>query len=117
MKKLMTALTIVFTALSIVGYSQEKKGKITGTVVDGSTKIVESATIALLRVKDSSVAKISVADKIGNFSFDGVPEGKYVVSITAVGHQKGFSESFEVTATNSTIALKTIELVPATKAL
>ena len=97
-------------------YAQTGNGKVNGIVIDGNSKIIESATITLLRAKDSSVFKMSVADKTGKFSFDGIGEGKYIVSITAVGHNKGFSEIFEIKS-NSTITLKTIELVPVTKSI
>jgi iron complex outermembrane recepter protein len=115
MRKMMILLT-VFT-FSIVSHAQNRNGKITGTVIDGNTKTIESATITLLRAKDSSVAKMSVADKTGKFVFDAVPEGKYMVSITAVGHNKGFSETFEITEANSSITLKTVELIPEAKNL
>src|SRR5262245_22378092 len=117
MRKLITLLTVFFTTLSLVSFAQVTTGKVSGTVVDGSAKIIESATITLLRVKDSSVAKISVADKTGKFSFEGVTEGKYVVAISAVGHDKGFSESFEINSANTAVVLKTIELVPVTKTI
>lgn len=84
-------------------------GKITGTVIDGSTKTIESATITLLRAKDSSVVKMSVADKAGKYQFEAVPEGKYMVSISAVGHNKGFSETVDINSANAVVTLKTIE--------
>jgi hypothetical protein len=115
MRKLAILLTVL--TLSIVSHAQKGNGKITGSVIDGNTKTIESATITLLRVKDSSVAKMSVADKTGKFVFDGVTEGKYVVSISAVGHTKGFSEAFEINEANSSITLKTVELVPVAKSL
>ena len=112
----MGLLTIGFLTFSIGVFAQAKnqfgQGKVNGTVVDGSTKIIESATITLLRSKDSSVAKMSVADKAGKFVFEGIADGKYLVSISAVGHQKGFSETFEINSSNSSVTLKTIELVP-----
>jgi len=115
MRKLAILLTVL--TLSIVSLAQKGSGKITGSVIDGNTKTVESATITLLRMKDSSVAKMSVADKTGKFVFDGVAEGRYIVSISAVGHTKGYSETFEITEANSSITLKTVELVPAAKNL
>ena len=117
MKKIISLLTIVFIALSIDSQAQMQNGKVTGTVIDGNTKTLESATITLLRAKDSTVAKMSVADKTGQYSFDGVPEGSYLVSISAVGHNKGYSEQFEINAASPSIKLKTIELVPAAKSL
>ncbi len=109
MRKMMILLTVL--TLSIVSHAQNRIGKITGSVIDGNTKTIESATITLLRAKDSSVAKMSVADKTGKFTFEGVPEGKYMVSITAVGHNKGFSETIEITGANPSVTLKTVELV------
>ena len=108
---------ITFLSISLTSFSQINNGRVTGTVVDGSTKIVESATITLVRVLDSSVAKMSVANRSGNFIFEGVAEGNYFVSITAVGHQKGFSESFEINASKADITLKTIELIPVAKSI
>ncbi len=117
MKKIMTLLTVALTALSLVSFAQLKNGKVSGTVIDGSTKTIESATITLLRAKDSSVAKMSVADKTGKYEFDAVPEGRYLVSISALGHTKGFSEIFEISNANPSAVLKTIELVPQAKAI
>ena len=125
MRKILTSLTVVLT-LSFASHAQlnypaadakELKGKISGTVIDGNTKTIESATIALLRAKDSSVAKMSVADKTGKFEFENIAPGQYVVSITAIGHTKGFSETFDINASNLSVTLKTIELVPHAKAI
>jgi len=112
MRKFIGLLTIGFLTLSICSFGQVKNGKVSGTVIDGSTKVIESATITLLRAKDSSVAKMSVADKTGKFVFEGIVDGKYLVSISAVGHNKGYSETFEISSANTSIVLKTIELVP-----
>ena len=116
MKKILTLSTIL-VMLSVISQAQIKNGKISGKVIDGNTKTIESATITLLAAKDSSVAKISVANKEGNFVFENVVEGKYIVSITAVGHTKGFSEIFEINSSNNNVTLKTIELVPIAKNL
>ena len=73
MRKILTLLTVALT-LSIVSLAQLKNGRIAGKVIDGSTKTIESATITLIRAKDSSVAKISVASKEGNYVFENVAE-------------------------------------------
>jgi iron complex outermembrane recepter protein len=116
MRKLMTLLTIALT-LSLVSHAQVKNGKISGSIIDGNSKTIESATITLLRAKDSSVAKMSVADKSGTYSFENIAEGSYIVSISAIGHTKGYSETFVINATNSVVTLKTIELVPVIKSV
>jgi outer membrane receptor protein involved in Fe transport len=117
MRKILTLLTVGLTALSLVSHAQVKNGKVSGVVIDGSTKTIESATITLLRSKDSTVAKIGVADNTGRFSFENVPEGNYFVSISAVGHERGFSETFVVDENHSSVDLKKIELVQKMKSL
>src|SRR5258705_4813976 len=117
MRKIMTLLTIALMSISLVSFGQMNSGKVSGTVIDGSARTIESATITLHRTKDSSVAKMSVASKSGNFVFEGIDEGKYFVSITAVGHQKGYSETFEISAAMSSVVLKTIELIPQAKSI
>jgi len=115
MKHITALLTVLI--ISLVSLAQMGKNKISGAVVDGSQKTIEAATIALLSTKDSSTVKFSVADKDGKFAFENIPNGKYMVMITATGHQKGFSESFEVSESNQTVQLKTIELIPVAKAM
>ncbi len=117
MRKILGLLTIIFLALSLVSHAQTNTGKITGTVIDGGQKTIASATITLIRVKDSSVVKIGAADKTGKFEFEAIGEGRYLVAISVVGHQKSFSEAFDITPSNSSVVLKTIDLVPLSKDL
>jgi len=117
MRKVVIMVAIALFTLSFTSFGQSGKGKVSGVVIDGNTKTIESATITLLKAKDSSVLKMSVADKSGKFNFDGIGEGKYIVSITAVGHNKGFSEAFEISQSNMNVTLKTIELVPVAKSI
>jgi iron complex outermembrane receptor protein len=112
-KNIITVLISMSLALS--SYAQTKSGRIQGTVIDGNTKTIESATITLLRSKDSSVIKMAVADKTGAFVFENVPNGSYFVSVTAVGHNKGYSENVTLNTGEENLKLKTIELVPAAK--
>ena len=115
MKKMMSLMVII--SLALIGHAQTNKGKITGHVIDGSEKTIAAATITLLKAKDSSVAKMSAANKEGDFEFDGTAEGKYLVAVSAVGHKKAFSDAFEINEANQVVALKTIELVPTSKDL
>ena len=117
MRKIQNLLALLLTSLSLVAFSQPNGGKVSGTVVDGSAKTIEAATITLLRAKDSSVAKLSVADRTGHYTFEGIGDGKYLVSISATGHQRGFSEVFEINAANPQVTLKTIELIPQAKTI
>ena len=109
--------SLLFLLTLFGAVSKAQTGRVSGTVVDGSAKVVESATISLQKAADSSTVKFSVAGKDGAYSFDGIAYGKYLVSVSAVGHQRGFSPVFEITSANETVQLKTIELVPTEKAM
>jgi hypothetical protein len=116
MRKILTLIAVILSGLT-VSHAQQTTGKISGNVIDGNSKIIESSTITLLNAKDSSVVKIAAADKLGHFVFENIPEGKYLVSVSAVGHQKGYSEIFSLTPQKSSLILKTIELIPQAKNL
>jgi iron complex outermembrane recepter protein len=118
MRTIFSLIIIIFLLiLSYASYAQTKGGRVKGVVIDGSAKTIESSTITLLKAIDSSVVKINAADKNGNFEFENVQDGKYIVSVSAVGHQKGYSQIFEITPEKNVADLKAIELIPQTKSL
>jgi len=116
MRKMMTLLTVLIS-IAFVSQAQIKTGRISGVIKDGNQKTLQSASIMLLSSSDSAVVKLSVADKEGKFQFEGIKEGKYLVSVSAIGHSKEYSKVFEINEANSNIDLKTIELVPEVKSL
>lgn len=105
----------LFAFLISLAAQAQVKGHISGKVEDGSQKTVESATISLLRVTDSAAVKLSVADKSGQFTFDNIASGRYFVAVSAVGHQKAFSETLTIDEAHQDVAVKTIQLVPQDK--
>ena len=93
-------------------------GKVSGTIKDGGNqKIIDAATVSLLKIKDSSIAKVAVTDKNGNFVFENVKEGAYLVVATSLGHTKVYSNSFSVSVNNYLVALGSLQLVPVNKNL
>jgi len=111
------SLLTLLTGLALFVQGQIKNGKITGSIKDGPQKNLQSATISLLRVKDSSTVKFTVTDKEGNYEFSNVKEGKYLVSVTLVGYEKSYSQSFDISEANSEIKLGTITLTEAAKSI
>jgi hypothetical protein len=110
-------LLAVLLGMAMIVRAQTKTGKISGTIKDGPQKNLQSATITLLRAKDSSSVKFSVTNKEGNYEFVNVAAGKYLVSVTLVGYEKAFSAPFEISAANSEVNLGTIALTEAAKGL
>ena len=110
------SLLLVCFLLALSSAIAQNAGKISGTILQNG-KPAEGATISLLRAKDSVTLKLSAANKEGVYAFEDIAEGKYFVSVTAVGHQKFFSEVFEVDPSNQNIQVAAIRLTQDTKSL
>lgn len=109
---LLAAMSIAMTSTAQSG------GKITGNIKDGGNqKIIDAATVSLLKSKDSSLVKAAVTDKDGNFIFENVKDGNYLVLATSVGHAKTYSHPFAISASQSSVAVATLQLVPVNKGL
>ena len=118
MKRIISILTVLaLTSVTMSSYAQQKSGRVEGAVKDENQKALEGATIALLKAKDSSVAKIAVADKNGNYQFESLPEGKYLVSVTGVGYKKEYTPVFDIISSSSAINLKTTTLIRSASSL
>ncbi len=105
------------TVISMSSYAQTG-GKISGAIKDGGNqKIIDAASVSLLQSKDSGLVKVAVADAAGNFYFENIKEGNYLVMATSVGHTKAYSQSFSVTAAASSVQLAVLQLIPVGKNL
>ena len=115
MKKLFSLLAA--TAIGMSSFAQSG-GKISGSIKDGGNqKIIDAASISLLRAKDSSLVKAAVTDKDGNFSFENIKDGSYLVLGTSVGHIKVYSNAFTISTANSSANVGVLQLVPSEKAM
>lgn len=108
-------------ATTIVMCSQAQTnpaGKVTGSIKDGGQqKIIDAASVSLLKAKDSSLVKVAITDKEGNFSIENVKEGTYLVLATSVGHSKTYSAAFTITAEQTAKNVGVLQLVPQDKNL
>jgi hypothetical protein len=110
MKQLTFTLALIGSLFFSKLGAQQTGGKISGTVVDDSRAAVTSASVSLLKSNDSSLVKIAVADKAGNFVIENVGEGQYLVSVTSSSYAKSYSPPFKLSADNSDIRLGIITL-------
>lgn len=109
MRTKLIVLSMILTACNLVALAQQRTAKVTGSIGGGDKAAVQAATISLLKAKDSTVAKMSVSDKSGQFEFENVPDGKYLLLVSAVGHERKYTAAFEVagaTVDAGLIALK-----------
>jgi iron complex outermembrane receptor protein len=89
---------------SFAGMAQNT-AKISGIVKDEQGKALQSATVSLLRAKDSSLAKLAVSGQDGQFEFINSKPGKYFVSVLLVGYAKGSSTSFDYAAADVSVPM------------
>ncbi|MBW8684846.1 outer membrane beta-barrel family protein [Chitinophaga rhizophila] len=75
---------------------QIESARITGRVSQAGEKPVEFATITLLKAKDSSLVKGAIADINGQYEFEQVKQGKYLIAAAYVGMTKAYSKPFDV---------------------
>ena len=85
--------------------AQTNETTVSGSAVDTKNVPVESATISLIKSKDSSISKIAVSDKTGKFTFTGIPLGSYFTTISAVSFTKTNSPVFVISENNTAVIL------------
>ena len=108
MKKLFTTLAIA--SLSLGSFAQDG-GKIFGKIKDGGNqKVIDAATISLLKASDSTLLKTSITDKEGNFSFEKLKDGYYLVVADAAGHIKVYSQLLPVSVNNLIVNTGALQL-------
>ena len=83
MLKLLTLLFIGVFA-SAVALGQDPQGTIKGTVKDSDGAAVSGVDVSLL-LPNRAVARATVTDVSGNFTFEKVPSGSYEISIDRTG--------------------------------
>ncbi|HEX8279303.1 MAG TPA: carboxypeptidase regulatory-like domain-containing protein, partial [Segetibacter sp.] len=118
MKKSFTLIILVVTAFfsaSVAG--QNKTGKVTGIAQSADGKAIEGTTVTLLKAKDSSLVKVALSNKTGEFELEKIADGKYLIKLSAVGFAPAFTKSFELSESNSLVELKSIPLKTANKEL
>jgi iron complex outermembrane receptor protein len=116
MRYLYAILLLVSSVICLPALSQSGTGTLLGTVTTQDQQPLESATITVKNANDSSVVKTGASDQTGRFRLENIPEGKYLVSISAVGYET-FSTAVEVSATANTVSLKTAKLIARTESM
>ena len=58
---------------------------ITGTIKDEQGKALSGASVALKKLKDSSVVKLAVTNSSGKYEFPAMQAGNYFLNVTYVG--------------------------------
>lgn len=118
MKTIITAIIAAWLSFALnLASAQTPQGKISGQVLDATKQPAVAATVTLVKFKDSSIVKTTLADVQGRFAFDKIAAGDYRVNVTAVGFQKYRSAKVVLTEPASIVGLPAITLKPGTSTL
>ena len=109
MKKLIL-FTSILLFISSVLFAQTQYGSISGRITDGGDqKIIDAATVSLYKIPDSSLVKVNLTDKEGNFEFKNIFPGTYFLLATSIGHLSTYSGEIKVKS-NETISIGVLKL-------
>ena len=89
--------------------------KVYGNVIENVDKPFGGVNVLLLNIGDSSLTKGTVTNAAGNFSFENVVAGKYLMSISYTGFKTGYTKPVDVNKGDVHVA--DIKLVKAEKDL
>lgn len=87
-------------------------GEISGNVSATDHQSGAYATVTLLKTKDSALVKGAITDDKGDYRFQLIPSGEYLIAVSAVGMIKTFSQPFSISATQQHVRLPQIILKP-----
>ncbi len=114
MKKLISSIFLLFFFV-LLQKPLKAQVKLYGNVVESIDKPFSGANVLLLKSSDSSLLKGTVTNASGNFSFENVLAGKYLMSISYTGFKTGFTKPVYVS--NRDVQVADIKLGKAEKDL
>jgi outer membrane receptor protein involved in Fe transport len=108
----MRTLEVLFILQILISavFAQGKIGKIDGIVKDRKGRSLDAVTVSLLKMADSSIAKIAVTDKSGAFEMENIALGKYILSVSDTGYANWYGQAFELNAAHPSLSIKDISL-------
>lgn len=107
-------LSAVFLLLNLSSFAG-KSSTISGTVKDENQQPLGGATVSLYRAKDTVLVKAAFTNNNGEYRFESIKAGTYIVGVTASGRKRSFSKSFEFSGTD--IIVSSLVVNPEVKGL
>ena len=86
MSKLIAVLSLIL-ALAVLGIAQYGSGVLLGTITDPSGAVVPGAKVAVRNLATNETREFT-SDEAGNFQFNALPAGTYVLTVTATSFKQ-----------------------------
>ena len=96
-------MRLFFLFLLLAGFTTLQAQTISGTAKDDQGAPVADATVSLVKAKDTAVVKFTISKADGAYSFAGINDGQYRVSVSHVGYKPFVSAPFAVAGTDVTV--------------
>ncbi len=110
-------IVLIAVLVSFTSFSQVK-GSISGKICNAAnSKIGLAATVSLLKATDSSLVKMAISDNMGNFSFDNVKQGSYMLLATNIGFEKAYSKTITIDEAMLSVKVESLQIAELSKDL
>ena len=107
----MKGFTLLLVTFFLSAYVlSQSPGKINGIVRLTDGKIISSATVELLKSKDSTLAKATLTGSDGRYEFDNIKEGNYIIHVSHVGFKSYFSNTYSISSNAASLTLEPIAI-------
>ena len=90
---------------------------IVGKVMEQNGSPLPSVNVLLLNSTDSSLVKGAVSDTLGNYIFDNVHQGSYLLSASMIGYQAAYLSPFKMTTSSVPLQVGNLTLAETTQQL
>ncbi len=105
--KIMPVFIFLFLLFHLNG---EAQSKIHGTVTGDNGQPLQNANVLLLNAKDSSLVKGIITPQAGNFSFEHITIGNYLITSSYTGLRQVYTPVIAVTGNQDDVAIGNIHL-------
>jgi iron complex outermembrane receptor protein len=109
-KKIFCLLTILLAVGKIVSAQNDIIFKVSGILTDDKSQPFGFATISLLKAEDSTLVKGTLTNETGQYLFENIAQGRYIIRATAVGYSKGSSSVFMLSGDQHTFKVPALAL-------
>ena len=94
-------------------YTNHCKGQfaISGKVISEKNEPVTNANVLLLQLKDSVLVKGVITNHYGDYFFEKIPVGTYIISCTYSGFEPIYTKSLELTGNSHHFSMETVKLL------
>lgn len=108
---------LLFTAGIVSAQNIKPVATISGSLIDEQGKPLDYATVTLLKAHDSTVVKGTLSNQSGDYLFDHINSGSYIIRATVVGYRKASSRPFTVNGEAPNFTVPALKLSQASRSL